>query len=107
MPVLAHHRFDGGALTLRREASVRHEQNGVAVVLHARMNFREVSLGQFDQLILVLALDRLAARTRNVGFHVAAFPFAAAFICFLYDRTFSSDPASFTSATDMKDPALP
>jgi hypothetical protein len=33
--------------------------------------------------------------------------FAAAFAFFLYDRTFSSDPASFTSATDMNEPALP
>ncbi len=100
MPVLAHHRFDGGALTLRREASVRHEQNGVAVVLQARMNAGEVSLGQFDQLILVLARDGFPARTRNVSFHVAAFPFAAAFICFLYDRTCPSERASTISATD-------
>jgi hypothetical protein len=36
-----------------------------------------------------------------------AFAFAAALACFLNDRTFSSDPASTTSATDMCVPALP
>ena len=66
---------------------VRHEQNRVAVVLEARMDAGKVSLGQLDQLVLVLSDDGFAARTRNVCLHVAAFPFAAAFICFLCDRT--------------------
>ena len=66
---------------------VRHEQDGVAVVLEARVGAGKVRLSQFDQLILVLADDGFAARTRYVCLHVAAFPFAAAFICFLWDRT--------------------
>ena len=66
---------------------IRHEQNRIAVVLEARMDAGKVSLGQLDQLVLVLADDGFAARTRNVCLHVAAFPFAAAFICFLCDRT--------------------
>jgi hypothetical protein len=36
-----------------------------------------------------------------------AFAFAAALACFLNDRTFSSDPSSTTSATDMCVPSLP
>src|SRR5271166_5788858 len=86
---------------------VRHEKNCVAVVLQTRMNAGKVSLGQFDQLILILADDGFAARTRNVCLHVAAFPFAAAFICFLCDRTCPSERASTISATDMHVPGLP
>ena len=66
---------------------IRHEQNRIAVVLEARMDAGKVSLGQLDQLVLVLSDDGFAARTRNVCLHVAAFPLAAAFICFLCDRT--------------------
>ena len=54
------------------------------------MNAGKVRLGEFDQLVFVLADDGFAARTRYVCLHVAAFPFgycldalAAAFICFL------------------------
>jgi hypothetical protein len=39
------------------------------------MDAGEVSLSQFDQLILVLADNGLAARTREVCLHVAALPF--------------------------------
>ena len=48
-----------------------------------------------------------AVRRRGVvaAYFLAAL--AAAFICFLYDRTFSSDPASTMSATDRCVPALP
>lgn len=92
-----------GCARSRRAASVRHEQNRVPVVVQTGVNAGQVSLSQFDQLILVLADDGFPARTRNVCLHVAAFPFAfpeafsdalpdafpdaAAFICFLYDRT--------------------
>src|SRR5271170_6986715 len=78
------------------------------------MNAGKVRLGQLDELILVLADDGLAARTRYVCLHVAAFPFgycldalAAAFICFLCDRTFPNDWASTISATEMCVPAFP
>src|SRR5438270_10917887 len=71
------------------------------------MDAGKVGLGQFDQLVLVLADDGFAARTRYVCLHVAAFPFAAAFICFLYDRTCESEFASTMSATDRCAPALP
>lgn len=93
MPVLADDRLDGGAL-------VRHEKNGVPVVLQARMNAGKVSLGQFDQLVFVLADEGFAARARQMCLHVAAFPFAAAFICFLYERTCPNELASAMSATD-------
>ena len=82
VPVHAHHRLDGGAVTRRERASrdsarvsTAMNRDRVAVVLQARMNAGKVSLGQFDQLILVLADDGFAARTRNVCLHVAAFPF--------------------------------
>lgn len=56
------------------------------------MNAGEVSLGQLDQFVLILADDGFAAWTRYVCLHVVALPFlwtcyfaalAAAFICFL------------------------
>ncbi len=81
--------------------SVRHEQNGVPVVLQAGMNAGKVSLGQLDQLVFVLADEGFAARTRQMCLHVAAFPFAAAFIFFLYERTCPNELASTMSATDI------
>src|ERR1700741_2937565 len=80
------------------------------------MSAGKVRLGQFDQFVFVLADDGFATRTRNVCLHVAALPFlvtfyfaalAAAFICFLCDRTFPRDWASTISATDMCVPDLP
>jgi hypothetical protein len=38
------------------------------------MNAGKVGLGQFNQLIFILADDGFAARTRNVCLHTAAFP---------------------------------
>lgn len=66
------------------------------------MNAGKVGLSQLDQLVLVLAGDGFAARTRQVCLHVGAFPsaLAAAFLCLLCDRTCPSDPASTISATD-------
>lgn len=65
------------------------------------MNVGKVFLGQLDQLVLVLADDGFAARTRYVRFHVAAFPLTEAFICFLCERTCPSERASTISATEI------
>ena len=80
MPIHAHDRLYGGAVAQLRskDPSVGHEQDRVAVVLQARMSAGKVGLGQFDQLILVLANDRFAARTRYMCLHVAALPFYSA-----------------------------
>ena len=101
MPVHAHHRFDGGAVT-PDQPLVGHEQDRVAVVLQAGVNAGKVCLGEFDQFVFVFPDDSLATRTVQVCLHVAAFPFTflAAFICFLYERTLSSELASAISATD-------
>jgi hypothetical protein len=90
VPVHAHHRFDGGAISpssLRRRApvagcvsanwsSVGDEQNRVSVVLQARMGSGKVRLGQFDQLIFVCSDNSFAAWAVQVCLHVATFPFA-------------------------------
>src|ERR1700728_3016584 len=96
--------------------SVRHEQDGVAVVIEARMNAGEMSLGQLDQFVLILADDGFSARTRDVCLHDGAFPsgdrsyfaaLAAAFMCFLCARTFPIDWSSTISATEICAPAWP
>ena len=88
---------------------VGHEEDRVPVVLQTGVRAGQVGLRQINQFVFVFAGDRLATRTVQMCLHVA-FPvvaFLAAFICFLNDRTFSSDPASTMSATDMCVPALP
>jgi len=91
------------------QPSVGHEQNRVPVVLQAWVNAGKVCLGELDQFVFIFPDDGLAARTVQVCLHVAAFPlaFLAAFICFLYERTLSSELASAISATDRCVPALP
>ena len=83
-------------------ALIGHEENGVPVVLQTRMRAGQVGLRQVDQFVFVFAGDRFATRAIQMCLHSAAFPaaFLAAFICFLYERTFSSEPASAMSATD-------
>ena len=82
-------------------ALIGHEEDRVPVVLQTRMRAGQVSLRQVDQFVFVFAGDRLATRAIQMCLHDAAFPaaFLAAFICFLYERTFSSEPASAMSAT--------
>lgn len=101
MPVHADDRLNGGALA---PAGMVHQyaMNNMASRSYSRPGSGKVGLSQLDQLVLVLAGDGFAARTRQVCLHVGAFPsaLAAAFLCLLCDRTCPSDPASTISATD-------
>ena len=53
-----------------RGGSVGHEEDGVAVVLAAGVCLGQVGLGLFDQVVLVLTGDRLAARAIQMGLHI-------------------------------------
>ena len=50
--------------------SVGHEEDCVAVVLAAGVRLGQVSLRLFDQVVLVLAGDRLAARAVQMCLHI-------------------------------------
>lgn len=89
--------------------SVGHEQDVLPLVVHAGVRVGKVSLGELDELVLVLTPDCFPARTVQVSLHFVSFgaAFVAAFIFFLYARTCSSEPLSTTSATDIWALALP
>ena len=88
VPVHADHRLDGRALasppsrvtvlyaTRRKDmeahvaGSVGHEEDGVPVVVAAGVLLGQVGLGLLDQIVLVLAGDRLAAGAVQVGLHI-------------------------------------
>jgi hypothetical protein len=56
------------------EVSVRHEKDGIAVVLATGMRLRQVNLGLLDEIVLVLASDGLAARAVQMGLHIFTIP---------------------------------
>jgi hypothetical protein len=101
VPVHADHRLDGRALVLRVAErarlqvncrrvglqtrtlalrSVGHEEDGIPVVLAAGMLLGEVSLGLLDQVVLVLAGDRLAARAVQMGLHIFTIAYVATMV---------------------------
>ncbi len=98
MPVHAHHRLDGGACPATR--SVGHEEDGVPVVLAAGMLLGKVLLRLLDEIVLIRAGDRLAARTVQVGLHPSTIPQPRCEGMDLYDvmrttgavREFTDDP---------------
>ncbi len=59
------------------ELSVGHEEDGVAVVLAAGVLFGQMSLGLFDQIVLVLAGDRLAAWAIQMRLHIFTIAYVA------------------------------
>jgi hypothetical protein len=93
---------------------VGHEQYVFPLVLHAGVCRCQVRQGKLDKLVLVLTTDRFATGAIEMGLHrwspvpqVFSAAALAAFIFFLYARTWSNDPLSTTSAIDMWVPALP
>ena len=120
MHLYADHRIIGRAVTARSPAGpmgraglVGHEQDVFPFVLHTRVGLSQVGLSKVNQVVLVLADNRLTAGTIEVRLHEFSVPQTvaaaalAAFIFFLYARTCSSDPLSTTSAMDICEPALP
>jgi hypothetical protein len=79
MPVHADDRLNGRALgDLReRDGSVRHEEDRVPVVLTAGMRLGQVSLGLLDEVVLVLAGDRLAAGAVQMRLHMFTIAYQA------------------------------
>ena len=78
VPVHAHHRLDGGAVTARSRPSVGHEEDHFAVVLAAGVRLGQVRLSLLDQIVLVGAGDGLAAGAVQVCLrHVSTIPRAA------------------------------
>jgi len=93
---------------------VSHEQNVFPLVLHTGVCRCQVRQGKLDKFVFVLAADRFATGAVEMSLHrwspvpqVFSAAALAAFIFFLYARTWSNDPLSTTSAIDRWVPALP